>query len=206
MKKIIVVGAGGHSRAIISTLISQNIWDILAILDINFQGEGEKILGVPVIGEEYSLFKHSDISAVVAIGDNHQRMHLADKLRKKGFSLPNIIHPSAQISFEVDMKDGNYIGPLSHIGPSVSIGCGNIINTQANIEHESTIGNYNHIAPSSTICGRVNIQDRVLIGANATVLDKKTIARDTIVGSGSVITKSIDIPNKVVIGVPGREV
>jgi len=208
MKKLVVIGAGGHSRAVISTAIEQQEWDIQGVVDISYHQQEEDILGVPVVGgvDLLSLYNCKEIFLAVAIGDNDQRKSLIEEIVQRGFDIPNIVHPSAHVSRSVTIGTGNYIGPMAHLGPCVTIGNGNIINTHANIEHETVIGSYNHIAPSSVLCGRVCVEEQVLVGANATVLDGRCIVEKATIGAGSVITKNIVEQGLTVVGVPGREV
>jgi len=207
MNKLIVVGAGGHARTVISTINELKLWDIYGVVDVNFSGQKETILGVDVLGGVtiIDLFTDSDMGIVVALGDNYQRQVLMENYSRRGFMLPNIIHPSAILDKTSSIADGNYVGAMAHVGPCVSVGRGNIINTQTNIEHETTIGDYNHIAPSAVLCGRVSIENQVLVGANATVLDKRYIANNTTIGAGAVAVESINVPGKKVVGIPGRE-
>ncbi len=206
MRKLVVIGAGGHARAVISTAMLQKRWDILGVIDINYHMQKEEILGVEVIGgmELTPSLNNNEISIVIAVGDNHQRKSLHEEMLEQGFDLENVVHPSSQIASNAMIGKGNYIGPLSHIGPSVRIGNCNIVNILANIEHEAVVGDYNHIAPSSVLCGRVCVEDLVLVGANATVLDKRCIMKNNVIGAGSVITKSILSTGNTIVGVPGR--
>ena len=206
MRKLVVIGAGGHGRAVISTAVLQQKWDVHGVIDINYQQQKEEILGVDVIGglELIPSLSNKEVSLVLAIGDNNQRRALHEEMVQQGFDLPNVVHPSAQIAPDVKIGEGNYIGAMAHIGPCAVIGRGNIVNTLANMEHEAVIGDYNHVAPSSVLCGRVCIEDLVLVGANATVLDKRHVVKNTVIGAGSVIIESILEPNQTVVGVPGR--
>lgn len=206
MKKIVIIGAGGHGRAVISTAMQLRQWDLHGVIDVNFHQQDEEILGVPVIGgmELLAALDCREISLAVAVGDNALRKELLEKALEKGFSLPNIVHPTACISINVDIGVGNYVGAMAHVGPCVNIGDGNIVNTFSNIEHEAMVGNYCHIAPSAVLCGRVVVGDQILIGANATVLDTRRVVDNVVVGSGAVITQSIVDPGATVVGVPGK--
>jgi len=208
VKKLVIIGAGGHCRAVISTVMRQQKWNIQGIIDLDYHQQKEEILGVSVVGGvEYVLsLDCKEVCLIIAVGDNNQRRGLMQEMDERGFELPNIIDPSAYISQNLNIGKGNYIASMAHIGPCVTIGNGNIINTHANIEHEAAVGNYNNIAPSAVLCGRSFVEDQVLVGANATILDNKYIVKDTVIGAGSVITQNIEKEGRVVVGVPGREV
>ena len=50
MKKLVIIGAGGHGRAVISTAMQQKEWEVHGVIDVNYHQQEEEILGVPVIG------------------------------------------------------------------------------------------------------------------------------------------------------------
>ena len=208
MKSLLVIGAGGHARPVISTAKLTGLWKICGVLDTTFHGQPELILEVPVLGglEKLSKFSSTDVCVIIAIGDNFQRGKIFDVVKKRKFDLTNVTHPSAIIDPTAKLGYGNYIGAFAHIGPETIIGDGNIINTFTNIDHEVKIGNYNQIAPSAVVCGRSFIGNHAFVGASATILDNLSIADRTTIGAGSVIVKKIVEPGKTFLGIPGKEI
>ena len=83
MKEVVVIGSGGHARAVLSTLSLIKDCSAAAIIDINYIGAQEFIFGIPVVGGLSKLQEFSPLqySVFFAIGDN--------KLRK---SLKNVYH------------------------------------------------------------------------------------------------------------------
>jgi sugar O-acyltransferase (sialic acid O-acetyltransferase NeuD family) len=208
MKNLLIIGTGGHARPIIATAKMKSKFNICGLIDIDFNGKNESILDIPVLGgaEVISDYEPSSTAVIIAIGDNKTRKKKYLEVLRKGYELPNLIHPAAYVSESVNLGKANYIGPLSHLGPNVIIGNANIVNSYANIEHEVTMGNFSQVAPNSVVCGRCIIGNNVFIGANSTVIEQLTISNGTYIGAGSVIVSSINQPNKKFIGVPGRMV
>ncbi len=209
MNKLILIGAGGHSRAVIAAALLSKKWKIEGILDLNYQeSKDESILDIPVIGSIDKLrnLSQKDISIFISIGDNKTRQNLLKESFIGAFNKANIIHPNSLIDKTAELGDLNFIGPFANIGPSVKIGNCNIINSYANIEHESKIGNFSQIAPGAVICGRCNIRDNVYIGANSTIIQGLSINSNNIVGAGSVINTNINYTGKTIVGVPGKPI
>lgn len=216
MSQIYILGSGGHSRAVISTLQDLNTLSLMAVIDINAnrqlldnkQTQQEYILDVPVVNglEHLELASQEDISLFFAIGSNSLRRSLHVSFGQKPYLYPNVIARSAFISESASIGIGNYIGPFAHIGPLAKVGNFNIINTYANIEHEVSIGNYSQCAPSATVCGRVTMGDNVFLGANATVLENLTIADNTTIGAGAVLISSTRSSGLTLVGVPARAI
>jgi sugar O-acyltransferase (sialic acid O-acetyltransferase NeuD family) len=206
MRDILIIGAGGHARPVISAISEMGRWNIVGILDVNFRGQPETIGTIPILGgmDKIHDFHLNKTDIAVASGDNLQRSNIQNMDYLSAFKFPNIIHPTAYIDKYATVGSGNFIGPFAYIGAMASIGSGNLINTKASIDHEVVLGDFSQLAPSSVVCGRCKIGDKVLIGANATVLNGLEIADETIVGAGAVIDKSIYIKGRTYVGIPGK--
>ncbi len=208
MSSLLIIGAGGHSRPVISTAKSLGLWNILGILDLGYKGQTETILDVPVLGSInlLSRYKTCDTSLFIAVGDGRLRYELSIDVTLSSFKTVNIIHNSALIDKSAKIGCGNFIGPFANIGPEVELGDFNIINSYANIEHETTIGNFCEVSPGAIICGRCKVLDKVFIGSNATIVEKKTLAQGTRIGAGATVVKSIIEKNQTQVGVPAKPI
>tara|TARA_B110000858_G_C17578418_1_gene370122 strand:+ start:81 stop:707 length:627 start_codon:yes stop_codon:yes gene_type:complete len=206
MNELLIIGAGGHSRAVIATLLESKIWKLVGIIDLAYKDIKEDILGVPIIGSLEKLHSYSaqSTSIFLALGSNEIRKSLSHNPIIKNFKLVNVIHSKAHVDPSSYIGAGSFIGPFAHIGPKVIIGSSNIINSYANVEHESVIGHFSQLGPGATICGRCNIGNSVFIGANATIIPNLTIEDSNIIGSGAVINTSISVTGKTFVGVPGK--
>jgi sugar O-acyltransferase (sialic acid O-acetyltransferase NeuD family) len=192
MKKIYIIGSGGHCRSLIN-IIFNNKKKIAKIFDINVPKVNEKIFGVKVgkydIKNISRLKKNNKL--YLAIGNQKIRKRIFSILIKNKIKILNLIAKSAEISFDLKIMSGNVICSKVYIGPGVNIGNNNLINTSSIIEHEVTIGNHCNIAPGVIVCGRVNIGNNVSIGPGTTIIDNLKISDNVIIGAGSLVTKSI---------------
>lgn len=206
MNKVIIVGAGGHSRAVISVLKKNLKFKIHCIIDLEYKKINEKILGVPVLGSLEILKKYSNTTYRIfnAIGNNKLREEINLSPIIKSFLPINVIDPSAYIDPTSIIGNSNFIGPFVNIGPNVMIGDSNIINTNANVEHESHVGSYNQFGPGSVICGRCQIGNNVFIGANSTIIENIKINNSNIIGAGSVVISNILGTGKTYVGVVSK--
>ena len=171
MKRLIVVGAGGHARAVIDAAYASKEWIVEGVVDLKFDGTSEEVLGVPVIGgaEMIPMFEREDYWFFVAIGGNHERFHVSESLKKFQVKYANVIHPLSYVSSSASLGVGNFLGAFSNIGPSVSIGSFCIVNTSANLEHEVSVGDFSQFAPHAVVCGRSFVGSKVFLGTNAAV-------------------------------------
>lgn len=205
-QQAIIVGTGGHCRTIVSLLSSCGVHKIIGILDTSNPCLDEIILGVPVIGSlNYldALDRSAEIDIFLALGDSTLRQELWFKYSKLGFSLPNLISPSAIVDPYAKLGNANIICSRAFVGPEVVLGDNNLINTAAVLEHEVRLGSHCHLASSSTVAGRCQIGDNCFVGAGATVINYVNVASFTTIGAGATVVSNISIPG-VYVGIPAR--
>ncbi|MGH7831928.1 MAG: acetyltransferase [Candidatus Binatia bacterium] len=204
-RKIVVVGAGGHARVILSLLERLERWQIMGVLDRRSSGNGEGVDGHRIIGswQDLGSARQRADYAVIAVGDNRQRKALYDSFKKAAFEIPILIHPSAYVDPSATLGEGCVVCMGSLIGTDVTVGSNSIVNSGAIVDHECRLENDVHIAPGVRLAGRVAIGEGTFVGIGATVIDKIRIGRGVVVGAGSVVLS--DLPDgAVAYGVPAR--
>ena len=206
----IVIGTGGHARAVISLLKKSKNYIIEGLIDISPNFDlSERILDCPVIGGQDFLETLSRVNSnnfFLAIGDNYIRRNIFHFLVKNDAKLPNLFDPYSFVDQSVEYGQGNIFLHNSYVGPSVKLGCNNIFNTGCVVEHNSSVSNHCHFAPNSVICGNSHIDDLCFIGANSTVINNINICSEIKLGAGSTVIKSIKNKSSTYIGSPAREI
>jgi sugar O-acyltransferase (sialic acid O-acetyltransferase NeuD family) len=199
MKQLVVIGAGGHARPVIDVAMSLG-YEIIGIIDVDYTGAQETLMGVDVIGgmEKLTDFVPSLVMVFIAVGDNNKRKAITEKVMSYNFDIPSLVHNSSIISHSVMMGKGVFINAGAIINAMAAIGSGAIINTGAIVDHESLIGDFSHVAPGVSIAGRVAIGSCSFIGVGTSVIDKINIGENVIVGAGSTIIKDVESNTKVV--------
>lgn len=176
MKKIVIVGAGGHCKVVIDTIEEinkiENTYEILGILDDN--KEIKNVLNYTILGEIESL-KNFDKKVVyhIAIGNNEVREKVYKNNKSREFI--SIKHPSGVISKYAIIESGSFVGAGAIVSSEAHIGLGTIVNTGSIIEHETIIGEFSHLSY------------RVLIGANSKIKSK------TFIDMGKIINRNTDM-------------
>lgn len=207
MKKIVLVGGGGHCKVIIDLLIKIKEYQIVGITEKNI--EVEQVLDIPVIGDDLileELYNKGVNNAFISLGaiDNLlRRKALFEKVKAIGFRFPVLIHPSAIISQYAIIGEGTCLMAGAIVNADARIGENSIINTGAIIEHDCLVGNNVQISPGATLAGRVEVKDNTFIGMGSKIKQGITIGENTIIGAGSVVIKNIPA-NSVAYGVPAR--
>jgi UDP-perosamine 4-acetyltransferase len=202
--KLVVIGGGGHAKVVLETFYLAPGFSVIGVLDA--RTAGSKLLGTPVLGGDEMLpaLKQQGVAAAfVAIGDNQTRQRVADELRRAGFDLPSVIHPTAIVSPSAEIGAGAIVMAGAKIGPEARIGELAVVNTGAIIEHDVIIGRAAHVAPGCCLAGGVSVGDRALIGVGSAVRPQIRIGEDAVIGVGSAVVADIS-PGITAVGVPAR--
>ena len=205
-KNLIVIGSGGHARIVIDIAVSVG-YSISGIIDINYDNEKEKILKYPILGnfniiDQLSPKEHC---VVIAIGEGVQRTDYYKKVKRLGYLMPSLVHPSSIISKHAKIGESVLINAGVIINAEAVIGDNTIINTGAIIDHEVIIGNHSHVCPGVKLAGRVIVGDSCMIGVGSCVINNIKIGNNVKVGAGSVIIKNI-VSNSTIVGIPGKPI
>lgn len=191
MKKIILIGGGGHCKSAIDVIEQEKKYKIHGIVD-KPKFLGSKILGYKVIGSDLDLeyFAKKYKNAIITGGQIKSpsvRIKLFKLARKAGFKFPPIISPRAYVSKHSNIGVGTIVMHNAIVNSNVSIGKNCIINTKSLIEHDCEISDHCHISTSATINGSVKIKSKCFIGSNATVRDGITIKENNFVKAHSLV-------------------
>lgn len=206
-RPFIVLGAGGHAKVVIDTLLTLGR-EIAGIADPDPETHGQDILGVSVLGGEETVeaLATEDISLANGIGstgDAGRRKDVFERFRDKGYEFVSVVHPSAVISAGVEIGDGAQVMAGAIIQPGCRIGENAIVNTGAQIDHDCIIGSHAHIAPGAVLGGTVTVGAETHIGAGTTVIQNISIGNGCLVAAGAVVTKDVADGSKVA-GMPAK--
>jgi len=197
MKKILLMGAGGHGKVVLDALLKLGTYEVQGFVDNDTKLK--EVLGIKIIGNDQdlgNLFKSGSTRAFISVGsvgDPKIRIKLAAKLKSIGFILPAIVHPAAVVAKGVEIGEGAFVAAGAVIGPDSKIGRNAIINTNASVDHDCNIGDFAHIAPGVTLSGGVEVGEGTHLGSGAAVIEYRKIGVGTVVGAGSVVVS--DIPS-----------
>ncbi|QZY54306.1 acetyltransferase [Crassaminicella profunda] len=207
MKKIVLIGAGGHCKVIIDIIKSTNEFEIIGVTEKKFSED--KILDIPIIGDDcilerlYSSGVRYAFVCVGGLGNLQLRNKIYMKLKKIGFKIPKLIHKNAIVSKYVDIEEGTCIMAGAVVNPGVHIGKNCIINTSAVVEHDCSIGDNSHIAPRAVLSGATKIGRNTHIGLGSSIIQCVNIGKNVTIGAGAIVINNIE-DNTLAVGVPAR--
>ena len=203
-KRILIYGAGGHAKTVIS-LLRLLEWDIAGIIDDGVEA-GVLVSGVRVLGNAELLpeLRADGIDAVVnavgGIGNYTVRLKIFERLKALDFCFPTLIHPAAFVEDTVTLADGIQILAKSYISSESSIGFGTLINAGVIISHDGKIGSCVNLSPGALLAGQVTVEDYAQIGMGATVNLGVTVGTRARVGNSAAVKADVPADGRVFAG------
>ena len=195
MKKLAILGSGGHGKVVSDCAQLMQNWNEILFFDDRF--EKERTIQALLDGDP------NEFDTFVAIGNNVTREAIQTKLSNRGFSIPIIRHPSSVLAADVTAGEGSLFVAGAIANPAARIGKGCILNTASSIDHDCILGDFVHVAPGARLAGEVRVEQRTWIGLGSVVCEGKSIGSDVMVAAGAVVISDI-ADGKRVKGVPAR--
>lgn len=207
---ILIIGAGGHGRAVADVVHSEGRYAIVGLID-STKAKGSVCFGYEVLGQELELPAICEATGVrqgiVAIGDNWQRRAMAERIRHavEGFVFVTAVHPAAVVARDVVIGPGTVVMPGAVLVSGCRLGEGCIVNTGASLDHDGVMADYASLGPGATAGGRVCLGACSAIGLGANLIQRVRVGDHTVVGAGALVLR--DVPGGVVAyGTPSRVV
>jgi len=208
-KPLVILGAGGHAKVLLA-LVQSAGFDVLGVCDPVLADNGSELWrGISVLGGDAALdaLDPGSIELVNGLGQlvgGAGRRELFQRLKKRGFRFPVLVHPTAWVDSTATLQEGVQIMAGAIIQADVVIGANSIVNTRAGIDHDCWLGENVHVAPGATLCGSVHVNERAFIGSGATVIQGLNVGMEAVVGAGATLTRNL-AARQVLLGPAGRK-
>jgi len=196
VSEIYIYGASGHGKVVAD--IARAVGFTVAAFVDDDESKSE-FCGLPCIRAD----KMQRLPVALGIGSNKARQAVYKKLKKGGFDMPTLIHPSAVISPSAQVSEASVVMPNAVVNAYAAIGTGCIVNTAAVIEHDCTIGDFVHISPNAALAGGVSVGEMSHIGIGASVIQLVSIGKECTIGAGAAVISDIS-DGVTAVGVPAR--
>ena len=193
IKKLVLVGGGGHCKSVIEAAESAG-YQILGVLDMP-EEVGKDILSTKVIGTDDDIPSYVDKAEfVITVGfikNPAIRIKLYNNVKEAGGKLATIVASTAHVSKYATIGEGTVVMHQAFVNAGAKVGNNVILNTFSNIEHDAVIGNQCHISTGVMVNGDCKVGDNCFIGSQSVLANGISVGDDIVVGAGSLVRKSI---------------
>ncbi len=210
MKRVVIIGAGGHARDTAWHAREVNrrtpTFDVLGFVvsDLTRLGPHDS----PVLGDETWIDEHRQEihGLVLGIGSPRARAQVAARLQERFPELewPTIVHPSALLDWNTLQIGRGVLVGAGVIGTvNVRIEDFAVLNPTVTLGHEAVVGTCSVMNHAAGLSGGTVLEREVLVGTGARVLQYRRVGAQAQVGAGAVVTK--DVPaGETWVGIPAR--
>ncbi|MBO3100170.1 acetyltransferase [Gelidibacter pelagius] len=211
MKKVILIGTGGHAAEVREYIRYHNrvnpigIIEILGFLDENEDLHRQYKYPEPYLGTVDDHQINTDIEYMFCFGNMIYKEKLVKHFKEQGATFLTFIHPTALIAESSKIGEGVLISHNASVGPMAVVGDFNILNSRCTIGHDTILGDYNFISPQVSLSGNTKIGSHNMFGVNSATIPGVSLGDNNVIGAGCVVTKNVE-DNSVVVGVPGKVV
>lgn len=145
---LLIIGAGSFSTEV-EELARLCGYNDIAFLDDN----PDKAKAHPVIGtmKDIKKYRSQYENAIVALGNNHNRILYHAILEECSFNIPILIHPTAYVSPDAKISPGCIIRTFAAVGRYAELGKAVILNVGAKVDHHCVIGEGSHLLINSVV-------------------------------------------------------
>lgn len=185
MKKLFLIGGGGHCKSCIDVIEQEGKFQIVGIFDMP-EKVGQKVFGYPIIDSDENIEKYINDESYFFISIGQLKSPEARiRIFNKNLNWATIISPNAYVSKYAQIGKGTIVMHHAMVNAGSVIGDNCIINSKALIEHDSCIGNHCHISTGAIINGDCKVGDKTFIGSNTVLKNERIVPAETLITYGS---------------------
>lgn len=208
-RPVIVLGGGGHGRAVIDALRSSGR-AVLGVADPALAAGSLVDQEVSCLGADEAVSRHDPASVLLcngvgSVAPGGHRQALFQHWGRLGYEFTSVVHPSASVSSTVQIAEGAQVMAGAVVQTGAKLGRNALVNTSASIDHDCVIGDHVHIAPGAVLSGDVVIGADCHVGTGAAVVQGVRIGAGSLVGAGSVVVGDLLPGTRVTAGGRGGE-
>ncbi len=183
---LLIVGAGGHGRAVAEAAMLAGDWSDIVFADDSFPGQQctgpWRIIGRT---DELPDMVGKCDQAIVAIGNQAARVRLTGMLEAAGAALATVVHPRAWVSAHATVGAGSAIMAGAVVGAYAQVGRGVIVNANATADHDVLLGDFAHLGVGVQLAGGVVVAERAWLQAGTCAGYRIKVPADAVILPGS---------------------
>jgi acetyltransferase EpsM len=198
LRSVILIGAGGHGKSVLSILRAMGI-EVTAIFDDDPTTWGKAVLGVPVRGSTADLKPDCTTPVVLGIGDNLVRKRVVERFPDVEWA--TVVYPGAYVASTAQIGRGSVVFPFAVVAAEAGLGSHVIVSSHCTMGHDTRLGDYAQAAPGVQVAGGSTVGEGVLLAIGSVVCPGVTIGEWATLAAGAVAVYDVP-PRCTAYGVP----
>lgn len=209
MKHLIIIGAGGMGRQVLSFAKSckgyGNEYDIKGFLDDNLDAMKDYPDYPPVLGTVDGYQIQPEDIFFNSIGGVAPKKKCINKILNRGGEFITLIHPTALITPGAKIGTGCMIAAKVGIGTETEIGDFCLVQSNAIIGHDVHVGNFCRIDCNVVLIADVKLDNDVCVHTSSVINHGVHIGEGSTVGALSFVIRNVK-PGTTVQGNPAKRI
>ena len=187
-RTLLIVGAGGHGKAVAEAAILGREWSRVLFVDDRWP-ELKQCSGWPVVSNLEGLSAAAPLvdGAIVAIGNNELREHGVNAVCRSGIPLSSVIHPRAFVSPSARIGIGSAVMTMAVVGTDAVVDMAAIINAGATVDHDAVLEDFAHLGVGVQLAGGVRIKARAWLQAGCSAGYGVVVPERAVVAPGAAL-------------------
>jgi sugar O-acyltransferase (sialic acid O-acetyltransferase NeuD family) len=202
MKEVVLCGAGGQAKVVLSLLKTLG-YTVPYILDDDPERVGSSIDGIPIRGALSLLPDCADIWAFLAIEDNQEREAAAERF--KNVNWVTLVHPATGVDPSARLGAGTCVAAGAVVNAEAVLGNHVIVGTGASVGHDCIVEDFVQVESGARLGGMVHLGRGVRCGVGSAVIPDCSVGAWATLGPRAVAVKPVPA-GETWVGVPARTV
>lgn len=207
-KNVVIVGAGGLARMILSWLpdfFGHEEWKLKGLLSDKLDDLDGYDYDASIIGTTREYLPEKNDVFVMAIADPKAKLTVGEYLIEKGAEFITLIHPTVIVGRNVKIGRGCIICPRALLTCDIQMGDFVMVNIGVTIGHDAVISKGCTLNAHSDITGYTRLGTGVFLGSHSVITPSVKVQDFAKIGAGSVVVSRVK-PETTVFGIPAKRI
>ena len=206
MREILLIGASGLAREVLSVLRGNGDPRAVSVVDDQTVLVGTALDGALVVGGLSQVARRPAAELLVCVGDGAARAGIVARLAEMGVTpdrYATLIHPLVAVPDSCRVGAGSILLAGVVLTADVVLGQHTVVMPQVTLTHGDRVDDFATLCAGVTLGGNVRVGSGAYLGMNAAVRERVSIGRGAVLGMGSAVLE--DVPDRETwVGVPAR--